>query len=867
MSQRERKRAVPNLEEASLTTASSSSALRAPYAARRSPSPPASAYFPLLSARDALRPTADADSHFAYSTTLRRHHVDNPLGSPADIAQTLNAEASSLWGRAVAAVTGQQQPERSQDNLESARLLAQPNPAADDDRRDTVSARFAHTSAEDTVSYYRSDANAGLLKSDISGLLEKHGYNEFSVSSPEPLFLKFAKTIYESPLILLLCGSATISAVMGNLDDAISIAVAVLIVLTVGFVQEHRSEKSLEALNKLVPHHCHVIRQGSTIHVLANELVPGDIVTFSTGDRIPADIRLIEAVELDIDESSLTGETDARRKTPETCVHEQVVGGGQQPVALAERSCIAYMGTLVRNGRGRGIVIATGSETEFGVIFSMMQDVEERRTPLQLSMDELAKNLSIASFGVIGIICLIGLIQKRKWLDMFTIGVSLAVAAIPEGLPIVTTVTLALGVLRMSKRKAIVKKLHSVEALGSVSVICSDKTGTLTRNEQTVVDVYVVDESVGIDTSTNQPLFPSSSNKHSETGGLSPAMLKALQIGSLCNNASLRRNDEGIFVGQGTDVALLNVLDVFGIPDGRSVSFYTVISKDFLTPSQTFRRTGEKPFSSENKYMAVSGIHTASDGAPTAYTKDPSREFYYTKGSLDTILPQCRFYYMSDDSTPALDASTRGVVMSRATEASRKGLRVVGVAYGYGPVDGASNLSMAGSRAASPAPGETKQNLVFVGFTAMLDPPRKGVADSISLLQSGGVRVVMITGDAEETAVSIARSLGLKVGAAPTRYNHQNGRVAATSSIGGRDELPGGDGGSFCLTGKAIDQMSKAQLKERVGTVSVFARTTPRHKMAIVGALQARGEVVAMTGDGGAYILLEFNVFLSAFDS
>lgn len=254
-----------------------------------------------------------------------------------------------------------------------------------------------------------------MLKADIPNLLGTHGYNEFSVATPEPILLKFAKTIYESPLILLLCASATISAIIGNIDDAVSITIAVLIVLTVGFVQEQRSEKSLEALNKLVPHHCHVIRERETLHVLANELVPGDIVTFSTGDRIPADLRMVSCVDVEIDESSLTGETVARQKSTEACV-------GPTPAALADRTCIAYMGTLVRNGRGTGVVIATGTDTEFGTIFTMMQDVEEKRSPLQLSMDELAQKLSVISFGVIGLICLIGVLQKRSWLEMFTIG-------------------------------------------------------------------------------------------------------------------------------------------------------------------------------------------------------------------------------------------------------------------------------------------------------------------------------------------------------------------------------------------------------------------------------------------------------------
>ncbi|KIJ66145.1 hypothetical protein HYDPIDRAFT_110324 [Hydnomerulius pinastri MD-312] len=785
----------------------------------RAPSPPASSYFSVSASQTGEpQPTPDASTHFAYSTTLRRHQAEGSLSLHlppkfSDIAPGVTAEG--LWQKAVNVVTGQ----RVQDDaLEGGYSLvggrSSPPPALREEGKDTPSARFAHWSVEDTIAHFRSSATTGLPTSAVPSLQNVHGYNEFSVSTPEPVLLKFAKTIYESPLILLLCGSAVISAVMGNVDDAVSITVAVAIVLTVGFIQEQRSEKSLEALNKLVPHHCHVIRDQREIHILANELVPGDIVSLTTGDRVPADIRIISAVDLEIDESSLTGETAARQKDSRTCELEKPNASGPggfgndagtgEPVALAERSCIAYMGTLVRNGRGTGIVIATGTQTEFGVIFSMMQDVEEKRTPLQLSMDELAKKLSILSFGVIGVICLIGMWQQRPWLDMFTIGVSLAVAAIPEGLPIVTTVTLALGVLRMSKRKAIVKKLHSVEALGSVSVICSDKTGTLTKNEQTVTEIYVVDESLQVD--GLQSAVPPSS-----------AVRKVLEIGSLCNNASLSKNEDGVYVGQSTDVALLNILSTFDLPDQR----------------HTFTRLSELPFSSERKYMAVSGIHSYS----TALYNGTPREIYYIKGSIEAILDRCKFYYVSDGSTPALDANTRSVILSNAQTTASTGLRVLAMAYGYGSVDSPKPDSTVSSHRPSqstpatrpPSPDGEKSNLVFVGYQAMLDPPRKGVADAIGLLQSGGVQVVMITGDAEQTALAIAQKLGLRVG--PKRA--QSGQF-----------------NRYCLTGKDIDQMSKAQLVERVGSVSVFARTTPRHKMAIVEAFQARGAVVAMTGDG-----------------
>ncbi|KAI0302439.1 calcium-transporting ATPase [Multifurca ochricompacta] len=766
----------------------SGSSSTSPYTRRlhyppRADSPPASAYFsPFVGdGNDSMemQPTPGAQAHFAYSTTLRRHSIGNYTFCG-------NRTGSfSIWNRFLRMVG----VEKDDAHLEALGYIP-PSKV-----EQTPSAKYSTYDADDVVSNFRSSTTHGLTAAIIPSLRQVHGYNEFSVSKPEPLLLKFAKTFYESPLILLLCGSAVVSAIMGNVDDAVSITIAITIVLTVGFVQERRSEKSLEALNKLVPHHCHIIRDGEQTHLLANEVVPGDLVTFTTGDRIPADVRLLAAVDLEIDESSLTGETTTRRKGVAPCASD---------AEMAERTCIAYMGTLVRNGRGSGIVIATGSQTEFGVIFSMMQEVEERRTPLQRSMDELAKNLSIISFGIIGIICLIGVFQRRPWLDMFTIGVSLAVAAIPEGLPIVTTVTLALGVLRMAKRKAIVKKLHSVEALGSVSVICSDKTGTLTRNEQTVTELYTVDEHVRIDPAAPAP-----------PARVSAALRKTLEVGALCNNASAGRNEDGVHVGQATDVALLNALSTFGFPD----------------PRQTFTRVFERPFSSELKSMAVSGTHATAtfSNLGTSQLNGTGREMYYIKGSIDALLPRCKFYHVSEDSTPALDGNMRSVIAGKAQAAATRGLRVLAMAYGYGSVESTGPVSSAPSRTSSPVSGSSsghadkeKIHLVFAGFVGMFDPPRKGVSDAVSLLQSGGVQVVMITGDAEETALSIARALGLRSATNP----------------------------NSCLTGAALDRMSAAQLRERVGNVSVFARTSPKHKMAIVEAFQARGAVVAMTGDG-----------------
>lgn len=386
---------------------------------------------------------------------------------------------------------------------------------------------------EETRAWLKSSLSQGLSQTEAEARLLQNGPNELPQEIPEPLWVRFLKQFKET-LILLLLASAIVSFLMGNLDDAVSITIAVTIVVTVGFVQEYRSEKSLEALNKLVPHYAHsirgspvpksrsdrpstaketqngiemgVIEDGPTstpsnfgrgaMTIPASQLVVGDLVIFATGDRIPADVRITAAVDLSIDESNLTGEnepvlkqtevlnrgsmplsTSAAAHTSSPAYASSAAGTVGVDIRLNEQTNIAFMGTLVRGGHGSGLVIGTGAGTEFGGISASLQEIESPRTPLQLSMDRLGQELSYMSFAVIILIVVVGIWQGRKLLEMFTIGVSLAVAAIPEGLPIIVTVTLALGVLRMAKQGAIVRRLPSVETLGSVNVVCSDKTG------------------------------------------------------------------------------------------------------------------------------------------------------------------------------------------------------------------------------------------------------------------------------------------------------------------------------------------------------------------------------------------------------
>ncbi|KAJ1918827.1 High affinity Ca2+/Mn2+ P-type ATPase-like protein [Mycoemilia scoparia] len=624
-------------------------------------------------------------------------------------------------------------------------------------------AECATVDSESVIISLQTDPKNGLSRQIVALRQQLYGRNILEHEEEDSILKKFVENIVTNSLVMLLFGSSVVSLLLGNYDDAFSIALAILIVSTVGFVQEYRSEKSLEALGQLVPNNCHVIRDGQDLHLLADELVPGDIVRVSTGDRVPADLRIIEAHHLDIDESNLTGESEPVRKQS-----GPVVSGADLPpgyeLPLAERSNIGFMGALVRHGHGVGVVVAIGKKTEFGRIHSMMKDMEVPRTPLQKGMDKLGTQLSYISFGVIGLIMLIGVIQGKSIFEMFTISVSLAVAAIPEGLPIVVTVTLALGVYKMAKRKAICKKLPSVETLGSVNVICVDKTGTLTMNSMEVEYLYTVRDGLcriteGVYGTINSTL----------------GFTQLLRAGNLCNNAKSDAN--GKYIGQPTDIAMLKVsVDIRRNDDRPSV-----------------KRVREIPFDSETKTMIVECQDPLSKELSTAHST------VYIKGALEVVLKHCRYYYDHESGSRVLDEAMLSAINSNSEQLAARGLRVVGVAY-----------------------GKKEEDMVFIGFQAMRDPIRPSVRPTVEKLMQAGVRVIMITGDSQSTAMSVAQDAGISIPSSP----------------------------NACITGAEIDTLSEAQLGERIRSASVFARTTPNHKVKIVKAIQASGNVVAMSGDG-----------------
>ncbi|KAI1090749.1 calcium-transporting ATPase type 2C member 1 [Rostrohypoxylon terebratum] len=742
----------------------------------------------------------------------------------------------------------------------------------------SVADGYSSLTPAETAAQLQTSLTHGLTPTEALSRLRDFGPNEIPHEPPDPLWLRFIMQFRE-PLIILLLVSAFLSIFVGNMDDAVSITIAVTIVVTVGFVQEYRSEKSIEALNHLVPNHAHLVRAQSTrppagpksaawppalsdpdekapstgsetpdeelmeatsSKVMAAQLVPGDLVLFTTGDRIPADIRITKATDLTIDASNLTGENEPLRMTADARLRSTPSAYDQSALRLPSPSVlsppsyngqpkedarnrginnIAYMGTLVKSGHGQGIVFATGGNTHFGTIATSVSGTESPRSPLQVNMDHLGQQLSQISFGIIALISLVGLLQGKKLLEIFTISISLAVAAIPEGLPIIVTVTLALGVHRMAKHNSIVRKMPSVEALGSVNVVCSDKTGTLTMNHMTTAKMWYFGSKEPIDVDSDDE----ATEKTPDT-----AALRILRIGNIANNGRLVHSAKGAlpdsqgrdfapytrWVGQPTDVAMLDLLDRFKEHDVR----------DSIGP-----RTAETPFSSERKWMGV--VIGAQPG-------NSDKEYAYMKGAIDRVLDACDTYLTADGREVIIDSVRRQEALQAAERMAEKGLRVL--AFASGPVAKSrrhtstrSNtpLSADGSQSPLPQHEDLYKGLIFAGLVGMSDPPRPGVSRSIRKLMRGGVRVIMITGDSPTTALAIGRELGMQI-ATPREHSSSQSAVKPV------------------LTGDELDAMSESDLATAMHTTTIFARTNPDHKMKIIRALQSRGDIVAMTGDG-----------------
>jgi Ca2+-transporting ATPase len=608
-------------------------------------------------------------------------------------------------------------------------------------------------------------------------------------------------------MVVILIVAAVISAFLGDYKDTIAIMAIVVLNSILGFTQEYRAEKAMAALKKLAVPTVKVRRDGHVREVSARELVPGDVVLLEAGALVPADGRLLESANLRVQESALTGESEPVEKNPEALATEDL--------PLGDRRNMVYMGTVVTYGRGLAVVVETGMKTELGRIAEMIQTVEREPTPLQRRLEQLGRGLAIAALVIVAVVFALGLLRGEDVRLMFLTAISMAVAAIPEGLPAVVTIALALGAQRMLKRRALIRKLPAVETLGSVTTICSDKTGTLTENRMTVTVLDVAGHMLNLTEMTHhgQPVWTPPDNPHPvavpsreaaagpETmpAQLAPSLQLLLAGAALCNDAILEPEVDGTdrlhAVGDPTEGALVVAAAQFNL------------QKEDL--EQCLPRAAEAPFTSERKRMTT--VHQLLNGYDRLPGWLPNIEggpyIAFSKGAVDSLLNVSTRVW-ADGQVEQLTPAWQIRIQTANDQLAQNGMRVLGVAYRpleTLPTNGREEM--------------LERELVFVGLVGMIDPPRSEVREAVHTCQTAGIRPLMITGDHPLTAQHIARELKIAT----------NGQV---------------------LTGQDLERMSLEELETIVEEVPVYARVSPEHKLKIVQALQDKGHIVAMTGDG-----------------
>ena len=598
----------------------------------------------------------------------------------------------------------------------------------------------------------------GLTEEQVKANYEKYGMNELKQKKKKSLFVKFLEQFKDFMIIVLII-AAIVSGAVGiaegeGITDTIIILIVVVLNAIIGVVQESKAEKSLEALQKLSAHASKVVRNGKVAVVQSRELVPGDVVVLDTGDYVPADLRIVESANLKSQEASLTGESVPVDKNTETIEDEKV--------SLGDRTNMLFSSSLITYGRGKGIVVETGMNTEVGKIAKIINDTEGTETPLQTKLNKLGKTLGIAALAICIVIFIIGIAYGKDVIDMFMTAVSLAVAAIPEGLAAVSTIVLAIGVQRMVKKNAIIKKLPAVETLGSATVICSDKTGTLTQNKMTVQKVFVNNEVV----------------EAKDIKDISNELDRLMQVCTLCNDTKIGAENQ--LTGDPTETALIDL--------GFKINFDV---KEVLE----LKRVKEIPFDSDRKLM-------------TTVNKVGEKYFVYTKGGIDELLARCNSYIVNGEIKTDLD-KYKAEINKYNVDMAKDALRVLAMAYkemDHEPTDEEMK--------------NIENDLIFVGMVGMIDPPREEVKVAVEKCKTAGIKTVMITGDHKITAVAIAKALGI---------------------LENEDEA---------ITGSELEEMSDEDLTKNIRKYSVYARVSPEHKVRIVKAWQANGEIVAMTGDG-----------------
>lgn len=646
---------------------------------------------------------------------------------------------------------------------------------------------------QDVLQQLSVDPAEGLSEPAITARQHTYGANELverGAKKPWRIFYEQLSNVVMGVLI----AAGLIKALLGEYLDAGAIGAVILLNAVLGFIQEYRAERAIDALKRLAAPLVRVRRQKQLQEVPARELVPGDVILLEAGNTVPADARVIEAANLAVQEASLTGESQPTEKSP------QSIAGAHVP--LGDRQNMLYLGTLVTYGRGTAVVTDTGMRTELGRIADMLQHVETDLTPLQKRMKHLGLMLALAIVAVVGVVFALGLLHHQALGPMFLAGVAIAVAAIPEGLPAVLTVTLALGAQRMLQRRALIRKLPAVETLGSVTVICSDKTGTLTENRMRVQVIDVAGHTAEL-TETMHRGLPVLEEPTTTVTLQEPAQRLLLAAGVLCNDATLipdASNHTFRTLGDPTEGALLVAAAHYGLWKGH-------LEADFI-------RCSEVPFSSERKCMTT--VHQLPARPVTAPTTNDllgllghqTTHVAFTKGAVDSLLHISNRVW-ENGAIQSLSAEMYARIAAANNHLAQQGLRVLGVAFrpfATSPTD---------------TPEDIERELVFVGLVGMIDPPRPEVREAVQLCRTAGIRPVMITGDHPLTARQIARDLHITT--------PENDTV---------------------ITGQELASLSPEALEDIVEQVSVYARVSPEHKLNIVQALQNRGHIVAMTGDG-----------------
>ncbi len=602
-------------------------------------------------------------------------------------------------------------------------------------------------------------------------------------------------------MVLILLGAALVSALLGEFKDAIAIGTIVILFAILGFIQEYRAEQAMAALKRMAAPVVRVMRDKKMGEISSTELVPGDIIFLEAGNILPADVRILESASLRVQEAMLTGESEPIEK-------DSLARPGAD-LPLGDRYNMAYMGTMVTYGRGKGIIVETGMRTELGKIASMLQSVSQEITPLQRRLDQLGKLLAVVGVSIAAIVFVGGLLIGEPLRAMLLTSVSIAVAIIPEGLPAVVTITLALGAQRMLKRQALIRKLPAVETLGSVTVICSDKTGTLTENRMTVVILDVAGHQIDLDENMVRRMPSLSQNSsdgettNTETLPISIPLL--LAGGALCNDATLNISEDGAryqTIGDPTEGALLIAAAHLGLQPERLLS---------ILP-----RMSELPFDSDRKRMTT--VHQvqpqfSAEIFSTLGLEDQAGQWIsFTKGAVDSMLDIATQVWVDGTALP-LDHEWYQRILSANNNLAQKGMRVLGIGFRFLTGRPEENVLQ-----------QLEDQLTIIGLVGMIDPPRPEVKVAIQTCLNAGIRPIMITGDHPLTARQIAWELGI-----------------LSNKPGTEKEL---------LTGQELNKLSDDELSDLVTTISVFARVSPEHKLKIVKALQNKGQIVAMTGDG-----------------